>query len=344
MAEIYNIEKINKFREKLVYDHNRDFEPEHLKPKINKKLMAELYKADVFSYNIEDRMTVVGDIFVSLKYRSATAKKYLRIMQKRGMFGAEAKRINTLYFDQKFPPQQRVPNMFEFDKMMDLVDGLVAQARTTKESLSLFPEKPENFVDQRNSVEIKDEIIAAHRLSMRIRKALAIRLAMLTGLRLAEIIRLKTRNLMDLITRQNSTILHRKTSEEWDIYYYDALNLLIETMSIYFHASLELHQNHGVESYLFTFTGRTLQHEVRHLYRLANKKEASVGFGMHTFKYVLATKIAATGDIETARRMMNHKHLNTTKKYVKYSAMRTARVFSELAEKPGYFKDLVEIF
>lgn len=148
-------------------------------------------------------------------------------------------------------------------------------------------------------------------------QVLPILMAYYTALRISEIIALTTFHLIQLREREPVLKLNRKNNSEWIVVYYDAFNEYVDFLLYHFRDSISLYETYGIESRLFDYTQRTVGEHLNKIYRHVLHKLPPYGFGIHVFRYYMATKLANNGKKELARIMLGHVNIRTTERYIK---------------------------
>jgi len=330
------------FRQKTI-DKNK---LNHLKRLENKKdvrtvipkgLLFNLHEWGIFHIaSYDDRAIEVIKRFAQCKrYTTKTAKKYFYAMRSAGLFGDSNILIDETKYDSLNYNQTRVPNTKEFDAFLMSLEQyfhLYINKYTYRSHLKLS----NNFLskEQRNDVVIMDKLNVF----------CLIKFAYFTGLRLFEVCSLTNRHLVMLLNREKSLDIVRKGGVEWNVVYYKYFNELLDAMKNFYSKSIKSYMDYGVIVNLFDLKKRSVQLAIRQFYLDVNKKHAPFGFGIHTLRYMLATKIIMRGDIETARIMLGHTSTKTTKIYTKYDAMNAAQMLQEISLKDDFYRYLTSIF
>lgn len=313
------IKQFNRVRERALVTESKI--TQRFLPKNIVGMLSELKIMEVSDY--DERAKLIIEYFKEKKYTSKTAMDYFSKIVSTGVLGDTSITVNSIYFDQIAPPQIRVPNINEFDKMMELCTTIIDT------HMGKFVE---TNISQRS-----DNIIVLN-------KMFAIRFAFLSSLRIAEVCAITNQHLYELLEQKPTILIHRKTSEEWDVIYYKHFTDLLDQMKLFYSEYYQLYDENRVVIQLFNMKKRALQYAIRQLFIDANHKLPPVGFGMHTFRYIMGTRIVATGDIETARIILGHKSTEMTKVYTRYDAFHTEKILKEIAEKDEYYKTLNDIF
>lgn len=325
--EILRIKKVGKQREHFIQKKIRTKPWESSLPKNFIKMLSE---NKIYDYPPDERVHEVLKYLEERKMRSSTAKKYFNILKAANIFGDTTLKINTIFYDQIKAPQQRVPKINEFEKLIELCNKWIRQSYDNK----LIINTSINSHDDENL-----------KILTKINKAFAIKFAYLSVLRLAEVCSITNQHLAELLEHKTTLLIHRKTTEEWTVVYYAQFNELLQYMKYFYKQHLDLLSIGGVMNVLFQINRRTLQYAINEFYEEANNgKKPPIGFGLHTLRYIIGTKIVASGDIETARIMLNHKSTSTTKIYTRYDAIHTEKILKEISEKDEYYKNLNNIF
>lgn len=137
-------------------------------------------------------------------------------------------------------------------------------------------------------------------------------MAYYTGLRSSEVARLQTSHLSMLVKRVKVIPLKRKIGVEWKVYYFTQFEDFIETLRIFYAKKLEAFERYGVEQSLFDMSTATINYKLRQFYMTICKKVPYPGFGLHVFRYYIATILE---NREVARMILDHKSVKTTDRY-----------------------------
>lgn len=149
----------------------------------------------------------------------------------------------------------------------------------------------------------------------------AIYFAFHTGLRVGTILSIDNYHLKMLHARETPIPIKMKNSNTWDVSYFPIFNTFIDILYSFFGQYVAS----SLRIKIFTISRTYLLLYLKKLYMLANDGELPpTGFGIHSVRYHLATELSKT-NLQSARKLLNHTHLNTTKKYV----LSTNRIFNQ---------------
>lgn len=133
-----------------------------------------------------------------------------------------------------------------------------------------------------------------------------------TGLRTVEVCRLHVSHLSMLVQRKSVIPLKRKIGTEWKVYYFEKFEELISTLAEYYREQLIAYTRYGIDTKLFDQSTSTINYHLRRYYTLVCKSAPHPGFGLHVFRYNLATVVE---NREVARMILDHKDPLTTDRY-----------------------------
>lgn len=140
--------------------------------------------------------------------------------------------------------------------------------------------------------------------------------AIYTGLRLNEIPHMRYSHLIELKNQKTLIYMKRKTSTTWEVFYFDKLIHFINHLCEKLSHELSILTS-GIDDFIFKKSNRTLHTYLQIYYRMCLGKEPNIGFGIHTFRYYLATKLFQSGSLEHARLVLGHKNQVTTHRYLR---------------------------
>jgi integrase len=325
------------------------------------RLLKVLKKNDVWSFNTpEARAKAVADTFVELGYRASTATRYFLMMQNRGVFGFKTPlTINTLAFNEMLPQQHRIPSPSDFEKFINFCFDICKQSKTSQyyytspimepsTSFDYIGKDPNITLITTHTVTDTNAFLNAQRKYKKqttIVKAIAIVFSYLTGLRLAEVCAITNKHLIELANRIPALVLKRKTTDVWSVIYYKEFEEFIDTILIpYYTKIINVHKT--IEIRLVDFNKRTLQYAIRDFFYEATGVKPPTGFGIHTFRYLIATKLATNkkNGLENARIMLGHKNIRTTNRYVRHGALDARHIFETMYKEENLYKNLSQIF
>ncbi len=238
------------------------------------------------------------------RVRGGTITRFFNIL-KPHLFPTTEIRPNTIAFDTMKAPQTRVPNFKAIKRLVD-------------------------FLNDPNNKETTG------------RARWPILLAYYSGLRAAEICRFKTSNLVQLSNKESVVNLPRKMGATWVPIYYQKFNQFIEQMMEHYSAEVKAYKDRGIDVQLFKYSQRNLHYAICHLYILVNNEQPVTGFGLHMFRYYVASNIVKSGDQELARQFLGHKSLTTTQRYVRVDKARLEDKLNEINTTNKLYRKIIE--
>lgn len=169
-------------------------------------------------------------------------------------------------------------------------------------------------------------------------------IAVYTGLRTAEILQFTTYNLYQLSKRLAIISIKRKqtvvrdtgddngdNSIYWQPVYTSHLCLFIDILIALYQNQYDALLNNNQNSKLFYCTPKTLGNRIRHLYYNACDVAAPNGFGVHSCRNLIAQIIAQnTDNIVAIQAFLQHRNINTTRRYIKADFTKTSQTFNRL--------------
>lgn len=165
-----------------------------------------------------------------------------------------------------------------------------------------------------------------------------------TALRSSEICSLTIFHLLQLAEKQPLIRLSRKTNNEWSVVYYEAFD---EFISILVEDNYKLqiltYKKYDIDSMLFDITPRMLGYYLRSIYMLTVNCVPTYGFGIHVFRYFMATRLAEKGKKELARQILGHVDLRTTDRYVKSNNVELQRQLQFINTNVELYRNLLHI-
>lgn len=167
-------------------------------------------------------------------------------------------------------------------------------------------------------------------------------LAYYTGLRSSEVISVKVSTLLELQSRKKKTNVVRKNGAFWEPIYFDQFNSFIDQIINNFKEEVQL--AHIVDSKIFPFKSRTLHYFVCRYYIEANGELPVLGFGIHVFRYYVASKLVESDDIHLAQTFLGHKSTESTKHYLKLDDRCFINKFEKINKDVEMFADLLDDF
>lgn len=164
-----------------------------------------------------------------------------------------------------------------------------------------------------------------------------------TGLRLKEICSLRAKHLIELQQCKLMIELKRKTTEEWHVLYSPEFKEFIKKLLHIYRDKVENYNVNKINNDLFTKRPQTLNIHFRQFYVLATGQQPPLGFGIHSFRYYLGTKLANMGEIETARVLLGHASTSTTKKYVKQDVTHLQNRLNSIVNEESFYSTLLTL-
>lgn len=332
--EVFREKRINRTRQR--YEQNIPTHKEKLE-----KLPIQLLKllADLKIYDVKcgtERAKRVIFAFVEKKYSKNTAKRYFQKLRSAGIFFDSTIQIDTIQYDAYQFQQIRVPVPEEFDKFLDYIKNyyFIHIDRYTK---------PLTFNVNVDFLDVS--AMETEKICDRLNKIIAIKFAYYTLLRSSEICSLTNEHLYQLSKFTPVLQLKRKYSTEWNVIYYDDFIDLIAAAIRFYSNYIDLYTKYKTTIELFGLSSRSLHDAIQALYVKATGQNPPKGFGLHTLRVIVATKIVeCRGDIETARVLLGHKQIKTTRIYTKYDALNCSKVIKEATAKDPFYMKLNAIF
>lgn len=165
-----------------------------------------------------------------------------------------------------------------------------------------------------------------------------------TGLRSFELLQMTMYTLFQLKTRQPNVKIRRKhtvaaamASEAmnyWTPVYNTHLNTLIDRLVDDLYADEYVaYRTHNIDTQLFYVTPKTLGNRVRTTYLAALNHLPPHGFGVHSFRNMVAMVMATcTSNVVAIQQFLQHKKLKQTRTYIKADFSETAREFERLTQ------------
>lgn len=137
-------------------------------------------------------------------------------------------------------------------------------------------------------------------------------LAYYTGLRSVEVNRIKVSHLWQLLRKDRTIPLKRKNGTEWRVYYFNQFEEFLGKLSEFYSRELEAFERYGIDDVLFNQSTSTVSYHLKRYYMTVCKCRPYPGFGLHVFRYNLATVVE---NREVARMILDHKDPQTTDRY-----------------------------
>ena len=259
------------------------------------------------------RLEIATEILT--EYRLSTATKYFNYLKYSGYLGDDNKHTvleKSCYM--KYPSQIRLPEKDEFDTLIKYIYVELEKQTAMPVSTNIFQRDPY------------------------VMGLFCIALCWNTGLRRCGVLRITNKHLSELLERSPVLELKNKSSNEWEVFYHPMLIKLIERMSTYYKQYL----NVSITIPLFPITKSYIRRLLHTTYIAAVGKSAPVGFGLHSIRYLIATEFAA-GNIKNAQLLLGHKHLITTKLYVKHQYYTNKKNLTRIENESKFFQDIVKL-
>lgn len=160
-----------------------------------------------------------------------------------------------------------------------------------------------------------------------------------TGLRSAEVLSMKASTVHELVARATTVNIMRKNGTLWKPIYYWQFTEFVGKLKEHFNEELE----HSVDSKLFDFTARALHYFIRQYYIMATHEESVLGFGMHAFRYFIASRLLENGDMSLAQQFLGHKCLASTAHYLKLDDNCFRKKYDQINRNEDLYKSLMHV-
>lgn len=161
-----------------------------------------------------------------------------------------------------------------------------------------------------------------------------------TGLRVHELVNLKISHLQMLMGKANVLPLKRKNDIEWTVYYMDKFNEFISDLGLFYARDLEAYKKYNVNQSLFHQNASTINSKLKKYYIHTCKELPPAGFGIHVFRYNIATIIE---NKEISRRVLGHKNIKITEKYyIKINGPKLQKELDKIAIESQFYSSLIE--
>lgn len=271
-----------------------------------KKIVLDLDLLDEPDH--EKRLNIFVGYCRYLNYSVNTASKYLTLLKNNGLFGQTD---NHLYIDRsEFVDSGKIhTRTFSFESFKKLMVYL-----------------HQNF----------DKYSAP------------ILLACYSGLRTFEILQFSNITLHQLNLKQTSVSIFRKKTfrkiddtkgDQWRPVYTTHLTNFLNQLTVLYHDEYEAYRKNGIIIKLFNITPKTLCNRLRQIYFVVNGYKLPLGSGIHSLRNMLAMLMAQkTQNIWTIQQFLQHKNVNTTKRYVHADFTHISEEFNRLTNSE--FSDL----
>lgn len=288
-------------------------------PKYILEIVSKLGLSDIEDHNT--RATIFLRHMKSMKrVCGKTIDMYFRRMK------AEYFPNTTIAPDQKVfdidrPEQSRCPKFTDIDRLIQYI-------------LAEF-----NAIDT-------DTLLDNKQNAKKYTKMAAILLAAYTGLRLSELLKLTYFTLKEMHEKKPPKIkLKRKYGDEWTVFYSEPVTNLIEKL---YNSPIFSGQMNNTDDFtlqtkpLFGFKSKILSNTLLHYYLLAIGERPSPGFGFHSFRYYIASKLHTpeqnNDNLEHVRLVLGHKNTRTTRRYLRVDAEKIGMSLASF-EINKYFED-----
>lgn len=163
-----------------------------------------------------------------------------------------------------------------------------------------------------------------------------------TVLRSSEILQFSAYTLYQLNDRQSVVVIKLKQTVVkcenpeplyWHPVYNTLLDVFIDNLTKLYTDEYNALIKHKINVKLFYITQPTLANRLKSLYFEATKKIAPHGFGIHSFRNMIAILMAKyTDNIIAIKEQLNHKNINTTMKYIREDGS-TTKEFNRITKK-----------
>lgn len=166
-----------------------------------------------------------------------------------------------------------------------------------------------------------------------------------TGLRNFEILQWTTVTLYQLknqqpqvsVKRKNTLITKKNSSDAavtyWEPVYTSHLVQFIDDMIQLYKDQYDQLLENNVKVKLFYILPNTVVNRVRETYYTANKTYPPRGFGIHSYRNMMATLMAQnTDNVKAIQTFLQHKNLKTTRKYINADFTHTVKEFERLTK------------
>nr|WOZ57625.1 integrase [Menippe mercenaria nudivirus] len=165
-----------------------------------------------------------------------------------------------------------------------------------------------------------------------------------SGLRINEVCNIKMSHLNSLKLKDPVIALKLKNNSDWEVLYYDEFEQIINKTISSCSKRYNLYTNELIDSKLFNFSVQALHNKIQYYYLLANKEHPPLGFGLHSFRYYLATLLYnLTDKIEISQAILGHKHQTTTERYIKQDPTNRKRDLELLSTTVDLYRDIAQV-
>lgn len=224
----------------------------------------------------------------NMKYRANTVKRYIQVLEKNRILFSEYKREPIHgYFT---PERKSIIDQDEFRSIIDYCFNNIS--KTTAPIIVAFT----------------------------------------TGLRTMEILQMTNATLDELKNEHDQVKIFRKQTVKkltptWWVPVYSKLFLkVIDILLVLYDSEYQAYITNNMVIRLFPFTPNTLVNRVRAIFSLVTSKPPPDGFGIHTFRYLVATALSNhTKNISAIQTFLQHKDVVTTSRYIHQESKRIAR-------------------
>lgn len=166
-------------------------------------------------------------------------------------------------------------------------------------------------------------------------------LAYYTGLRLSEVARFSTEHLSQLLQRKKVVSLNRKNNVQWSVVYIPQFCDFVDELRSHFDQDFQRYTQFNTNSLIFKTSVRMIHYNVRAVFLEVNRYIPPLGYGLHTLRYYVATKLYDKGEIGAARVFLGHKKLQTTARYIKTDNIELEKTLSNINTKDGLYKQIL---
>lgn len=171
------------------------------------------------------------------------------------------------------------------------------------------------------------------------KKSFPILMAYYTGLRVAELVRLQISHLSMLKRRERTLPLQRKSTNEWGVFYFVQFGEFLNDITANYYADeLKSYELYHIDGPMFEHSISTINYRLKLYYLKALGKSPYPGFGIHVFRYHLATVLK---NKDLVQRILDHKNIHTTAKfYIKANQNRLRNDLTVAASNDDFYKKL----
>lgn len=162
-----------------------------------------------------------------------------------------------------------------------------------------------------------------------------------TGLRNFEILQWSTVTLYQLkrrqtqvsIKRKNTLIRRESDTNYWEPVYTSHLNRFVDNLIELYQDQYNQLLENSIKVKLFLVLPNTLVNRVRECYYAANNQYPPLGFGIHSYRNMMATLMSQNTDNITAiQTFLQHRSIETTRQYINADFTHTKNEFDRLTK------------